>query len=82
MEKAHKAKKPFFAWFNATRMHIWTHLKDDVKGISKRGGLYGDGLVEHDRHVGQLLDKLDELGISGNTIVIYTTDNGAEKFSW
>ena len=82
MEKAHKAKKSFFAWFNATRMHIWTHLKDDVKGISKRGGLYGDGLVEHDRHVGQLLDKLDELGISGNTIVIYTTDNGAEKFSW
>tara|TARA_R110002012_G_scaffold313266_1_gene524731 strand:+ start:1481 stop:3022 length:1542 start_codon:yes stop_codon:yes gene_type:complete len=82
MEKAHKQNKPFFVWFNATRMHVWTHLKEESKGISKRGGIYGDGLVEHDGHVGQLLDKLDELGISDNTIVLYTTDNGAEKFSW
>lgn len=82
IDKAHAAKKPFFVWYNATRMHVWTHLKEESKGISKRGGLYGDGLVEHDNMVGQLLDKLDELKIADNTIVSYTTDNGAEKWSW
>jgi arylsulfatase len=81
IDKAHKADKPFFAWFNATRMHIWTHLKKESEG--KTGvGLYPDGMVEHDGQVGQLLKKLDDLGIADNTIVIYTTDNGAEKFSW
>ncbi len=82
IDKAHAQKKPFFVWFNSTRMHIWTHLKDESVGLSKRGGLYGDGLVEHDGHVGQLLDKLEALNIVDNTIVTYTTDNGAEKFSW
>ncbi|WP_246852500.1 arylsulfatase [Vibrio crassostreae] len=82
IDRAHEEQKPFFVWFNSTRMHIWTHLKEESKGISKRGGLYGDGLVEHDNHVGQLLDKLDELEIADNTIVSYTTDNGVEKFSW
>jgi len=82
IDKAHEEKKPFFVWFNSTRMHVWTHLKPESEGISKRGGLYGDGLVEHDGHVGQLLDKLDELNIADNTIVTYTTDNGAEKFTW
>ncbi|GDY25551.1 arylsulfatase [Agarivorans sp. Toyoura001] len=82
IDKAHQDKKPFFVWFNSTRMHVWTHLKEESKGLSKRGGLYGDGLVEHDNMVGQLLDKLDELEIADNTIVSYTTDNGAEKFSW
>ncbi len=82
IDKAHAQKKPFFVWFNATRMHIWTHLKPESVGISKRGGLYGDGLTEHDGHVGQLLDKLDSLGIADNTVVLYTTDNGAEKFTW
>ncbi|NER85514.1 MULTISPECIES: arylsulfatase [unclassified Moorena] len=72
---------PFFVWFNSTRNHIFTHLKDEVKGVTGQG-VYADGLVEHDGHVGQLLNKLDELGIADNTIVIYTTDNGAEVFSW
>ncbi len=81
IDDAHKNKKPFFVWFNPSRMHIWTHLKPEADG--KTGlGIYPDGMVEHDRHVGQLLKKLDDLGIAKNTIVIYTTDNGAETFSW
>jgi arylsulfatase len=76
-----KAKKPFFCWFNSTRMHIYTHLKPASKG--KAGlGLEADGMVEHDDVVGQLLRQLDGLGIADNTIVIWTTDNGAEVFSW
>ncbi|WP_394251510.1 arylsulfatase [Vibrio profundi] len=82
IDRAHKEKKPFFLWYNSTRMHVWTHLKEESKGISKRGGLYGDGMVEHDNMVGQLLDKLDELKIADNTIVSYTTDNGVEKWGW
>ena len=82
IDNAVKADKPFFVWWNATRMHVFTHLKDESKGLSKRGGIYGDGLLEHDGHVGQLLDKLDDLGIADNTIVLYTTDNGAEVMSW
>jgi len=81
IEKASKADQPFFVWFNATRMHIWTHLKKESEG--KTGlGVYPDGMVEHDGHVGILLDKLDELGIADNTIVMYSTDNGAEVMSW
>ena len=81
LDRANKAKKPFFMWFNATRMHVWTHLKKD--SVGKTGvGLYPDGMVEHDGHVGQLLKKLDDLGIAENTIVMYSTDNGAETFSW
>ncbi|MFI5401381.1 MAG: arylsulfatase [Planctomycetota bacterium] len=81
MDKAHKDKKPFFIWWNSTRMHIWTHLKPASQG--KTGlGVYPDGMVEHDAMVGQLLDKLKELGIEDNTIVMYSTDNGAECFSW
>ena len=81
MDRAKKADKPFFLWWNSTRMHIWTRLKAESQG--KTGlGIYPDGMVEHDGHVGQLLDKLKELGLDGNTIVMYSTDNGAEKFSW
>ncbi|UCH17648.1 MAG: arylsulfatase [Burkholderiales bacterium] len=81
LEKAKKADKPFFLWWNSTRMHIFTHLKDESKG--KTGlGTYPDGMVEHDGHVGQILDKLDELGLADNTVVMYSTDNGAECFSW
>ncbi len=81
MDRAHDADKPFFVWWNSTRMHIWTHLKPSSEG--KTGlGIYADGMVEHDGMVGQLLDKLDELGIADNTIVMYSTDNGAEFFSW
>jgi arylsulfatase len=81
IERANRDGKPFLVWFNPTRMHIWTHLKRESQG--KTGlGIYPDGMVEHDGQVGQLLQKLDDLGISNNTIVIYTTDNGAETFSW
>jgi arylsulfatase len=81
IEKAHADGKPFFVWWNSTRMHIWTHLKKESEG--KTGlGVYPDGMVEHDGHVGKLLDKLDELGIADNTIVMYSTDNGAEVMSW
>jgi len=81
MDRATKAKKPFFLWWNSTRMHVWTHLKKASKG--KTGlGIYPDGMVEHDGHVGQLLKKLEELGIADNTIVMYSSDNGAEKFTW
>jgi arylsulfatase A-like enzyme len=81
IDRANRDKKPFFVWFNPSRMHIWTHLKMESKG--KTGlGVYPDGMVEHDGQVGELLRKLDDLGIANNTIVIYTTDNGAETFSW
>jgi len=81
MDQAKKADKPFFLWWNSSRMHIWTHLKKESEG--KTGlGVYADGMVEHDAMVGQLLDKLKELGIEDNTIVMYSTDNGAECFSW
>jgi len=81
IDRANRDKKPFLAWFNPTRMHIWTRLKPEAQG--KTGlGLYPDGMVEHDGQVGQLLKKLDDLGISNDTIVIYTTDNGAETFTW
>jgi len=81
IEKAVADDKPFFVWWNSTRMHIWTHLKPESQG--KTGlGVYPDGMVEHDGHVGVLLDKLDELGITDNTIVMYSTDNGAECMSW
>ena len=77
MEKAHEDDKPFFVWFNATRMHVWTRLAPKWQGASGYG-LYADGLMEHDHHVGLLLDKLDELGIADNTIVMYSTDNGSQ----
>src|SRR5215469_16464266 len=81
MEKTVKDGKPFFIWWNTTRMHIWTHLKPESQG--KTGlGIYPDGLVEHDGQVGEILKKLDELGIADNTIVMYSTDNGAEVMSW
>ena len=81
IERAHAADKPFFVWHNSTRMHVWTHLSDKYKGKSGYG-LYADGMMELDDGVGALLDKLDELGIADNTIVIFSTDNGAEKFTW
>ncbi len=76
-----KAGKPSFTWFNSTRMHVFTHLKPGVEG--KTGlGIYSDGMVEHDGHVGELLKLLEDLKIAENTIVIYTTDNGAMKSMW
>ena len=81
MERAAKADKPFFLWWNSTRMHIFTHLKAESDG--KTGlGIYADGMVEHDGQVGQILAKLKELGLDEDTIVMYSTDNGAEAFTW
>jgi arylsulfatase len=81
MERAVEADKPFFLWFAATRMHVNTHLKPESEGVTGLG-VYADGMVEHDGHVGQLLDKVDELGIADNTVIMYSSDNGAEVFSW
>ncbi len=81
IDKVHVSGKPFFVWFNSTRMHYYTHVKESQLGASGQG-FYNDGMVEHDGHVGQLLDKLDELGISDNTIVLYSTDNGPHFNQW
>ena len=81
MDRSVKAGKPFFLWHNSTRTHVWTHLSP--KWENKSGyGLYADGMMELDWEVGELLKKLDDLGIADNTIVIFTSDNGAETFSW
>ncbi len=84
IERQHKAGKPFFCWFNSTRMHFRTHVKEDRRSPPGLTALteYADGMIEHDGHVGQLLKKLDELKISDDTIVIYTTDNGPHLNSW
>jgi arylsulfatase A-like enzyme len=76
-----KANKPFFVWFNTTRMHVFTHLKPSSLGKTGKG-IEADGMVEHDGMVGELLQQLDDLGIADNTIVLYTTDNGAEIALW
>jgi len=81
MDRAHAAEKPFYVWWNGTRMHFRTHVKDELRGISGQDE-YGDGMVEHDRHVGLLLAKVDELGIADNTIVHYSTDNGPHMNTW
>ena len=81
MERAARAHKPFFMWWNSTRMHINTHLKPE--SVGKNGhGIYADGMVEHDGYVGEVLAKLKELGLEENTIVLYSTDNGAETCTW
>jgi len=81
MQRAKKADKPFFIWWNSTRMHVWTRLKKESEG--KTGlGIYPDGMVEHDALVGEVLNELDKLGLADDTIVMYSTDNGAEKMSW
>ena len=76
-----KANKPFFCWFNSTRMHVFTHLKPESMGKTGKG-IHADGMVEHDGMVGELLKQLDDLKIADNTIVLYTTDNGAELALW
>ena len=81
MERSVKAGKPFFLYHNTTRMHVFTRLSP--KWENKSGyGLYADGMMELDYVVGELLKKLDDLGIAGNTIVLFTSDNGAEIMSW
>ncbi len=81
IKRAHQANKPFFVWLNTSRMHFYTHLKPESQGVTGLG-IYADGMVEHDGHVGQLLDLLDELDITDNTIVLYTVDNGPHYNEW
>jgi arylsulfatase len=81
IKRQNQAGKPFFCWWNGTRMHFRTHVKAENRGISGQDE-YADGMVEHDLHVGQLLQLLDELGIAENTIVFYSTDNGPHYNTW
>lgn len=81
IKKQNEAGEPFFVWWNGTRMHFRTHVKEEHRGISGQDE-YSDGMVEHDLHVGQLLDLLDELGIAENTVVMYSTDNGPHYNTW
>ena len=83
IQRQHKAGKPFFTWWNATRMHFRTHVKAEHRGVAGASGdEYHDGMVEHDRHVGELLKLVDDLGLANDTIVFYSTDNGPHYNSW
>ena len=83
MDRAHKDDKPFFVWFNTTHMHFRTHAKPESQGQSGRWqSEYHDVMIDHDKTVGEVLNKLDELGIADNTIVFYSTDNGPHMNSW
>jgi arylsulfatase len=83
MTRQTRANKPFFTWMNTTRMHAFTHVRESMRGQSGMvGNEYADGMVEHDGDVGKLLKALDDLGIADNTIVVYTTDNGPNQWSW
>lgn len=81
IDKSANSNQPFFVWWNGTRMHFRTHVRPELRGISGQDE-YADGMVEHDGHVGRLLDKLDQLGIADNTIVFYSTDNGPHMNTW
>jgi arylsulfatase A-like enzyme len=82
MDEAHASGQPFFLWWNTTAMHFRTHPAEKHKGKSNGQGDYNDVMVAHDENVGRMLDKLDELGIAENTIVMYSTDNGVHFNSW
>jgi len=83
MQQQHEAGKPFFVWVSFTHMHFRTHAKPESVGQAGRWqGIYHDVMIDHDRNVGQVLDKIDELGIADDTIVIYSTDNGPHMNSW
>ncbi|HEY7162759.1 MAG TPA: sulfatase-like hydrolase/transferase, partial [Acidobacteriota bacterium] len=83
MKRKHKEGKPFFCWFNSTRMHLRTHVRDEHRGRYKHGDSeYIDGMMEHDDTIGTLLNTLDELGIADNTLVMYSTDNGPHMNTW
>jgi arylsulfatase len=81
IDRAHASDTPFFVWFNSTRMHFRTHIPESIRGVSGQD-FYSDAMVDHDRQVGDLLNKLDELGIADDTIVFYSTDNGPHYNTW
>ena len=83
MERQHKAGKPMFVWVNFTHMHFRTHPKPESVGQAGRWqSPYHDTMIDHDKNVGTVLDKIDQLGIGDNTIVMYSTDNGPHMNSW
>ena len=84
LDRRAKDGKPFFLWHNSTRQHVFIHLKAESRLTSRAGreDIYGHGLKEHDGHVGNILAKLDQTGLAKNTIVIYTSDNGAYQYMW
>jgi arylsulfatase A-like enzyme len=83
IKRQHDAEQPFFVWLNTTHMHCFTHTKPESLGQAGRWqSPYHDTMIDHDKHVGQMLDLLDELGISENTIVMYSTDNGPHENTW
>jgi arylsulfatase len=81
IREQHEAGNPWFVWWNGTRMHFRTHVKEELRGISGQDE-YSDGMVEHDMHIGHFLELLDELGIADNTVVFYSTDNGPHYNTW
>lgn len=81
IDEAHEAGEPFFLWYNTAAMHFRTHTAEKHKGKSGQG-FYNDAMVAHDEHIGEMLDKLDELGIAEDTIVMYSTDNGVHYNTW
>lgn len=81
IDEAHEANEPFFLWYNTAGMHFRTHTAEKHKGKSGQG-FYNDAMVAHDEHIGEMLDKLDELGIAEDTIVMYSTDNGVHYNTW
>jgi arylsulfatase len=83
MRRQQAASKPFFCWFNSTRMHLRTHVRQEHRGVYKHGDSeYVDGMIEHDNTIGSLLKALDDMGVTDNTIVVYTTDNGPHMNTW
>jgi len=82
IRRAKEAEKPFFVWFNPSRMHMYTRLSDESRYLAAEHttehDVYGSGLIEHDQQIGELLDALEEMGVLDNTIVVYSTDNGPE----
>ncbi|PIF32228.1 arylsulfatase [Flavobacterium sp. 9] len=83
IKRQNSAGKPFFVWFNATRMHLRTHVRAEHRGRYTHGDSeYIDGMIEHDETIGSILKALDELGIADNTIVVYSTDNGPHMNTW
>jgi arylsulfatase len=83
MKRQVKAGKPFFCWYNSTRMHLRTHVRAEHRGRYNHGDSeYIDGMIEHDETVGKILKALDDLGIAGDTLVVYTTDNGPHMNTW
>ena len=81
IREQHAAGKPWFVWWNGTRMHFRTHVKPELRGISGQDE-YSDGMVEHDMHIGKFLKLIDELGIADNTVLFYSTDNGPHMNTW